>query len=82
MYDLSGELTVILITIWWLQKFGRERFNLKKLSEVRKLYQIKISKEVCSFGECINRAWENIKDNIKTSATEGLGLYELKQHQL
>ena len=24
MYDLSGELTVILITIWWLQKLGKE----------------------------------------------------------
>jgi hypothetical protein len=30
--------------------------------------------------EDINRAWENIKENIKTSATETLGLYELKQH--
>jgi hypothetical protein len=29
----------------------------------------------------INRAWENIKDNIKTSAQERLGLYELKQHK-
>jgi biotin synthase-like enzyme len=41
----------------------------------------------CSFGELkdskdINRAWENIKDNIKTSAKESLGLYELKQHKL
>jgi len=23
MHDLSGELTVILITIWWLQKLGK-----------------------------------------------------------
>jgi len=30
--------------------------------------------------EDINRAWENIKENIKTSAKESLGLYELKQH--
>ena len=22
MYDVSGELTVLLITIWWLQKLG------------------------------------------------------------
>jgi len=29
------------------------------------------------------RAWEDIrvKDNTKTSATEGLGLYELKQQK-
>ena len=26
-------------------------------------------------------AWENIKENIKTSATESLGLHELKQHK-
>jgi len=23
MYEVSGELTVILITIWWLQKLGK-----------------------------------------------------------
>jgi len=27
----------------------------------------------------MNRAWENIKETIKISATESLGLYELKQ---
>jgi len=58
MYDYSGELMVILITIWWLQKVGErlavskqaaqkfdvERFNLGTLNErkVRKNYQIKI----------------------------------------
>jgi hypothetical protein len=29
----------------------------------------------------INRAWQNIKENIQTSAKECLGLYELKQHK-
>jgi len=29
----------------------------------------------------INRAWENIKENIKTSAKESLDLHELKQHK-
>jgi len=29
----------------------------------------------------INRAWENIKENIKTSAKKSLGLHELKQHK-
>jgi predicted metallo-beta-lactamase superfamily hydrolase len=28
----------------------------------------------------MNRAWENIRENIKTSATESLGHYELQQH--
>jgi hypothetical protein len=31
--------------------------------------------------EKINRAWENIKDKIKTSATGSLGLHELKQQK-
>jgi len=31
--------------------------------------------------EDVNRAWENIKENIKTSATESLGLHEWKQHK-
>jgi len=29
----------------------------------------------------IKRAWESIKENIKTSAKESLGLQELKQHK-
>ena len=29
--------------------------------------------------EDINRAWENIKEYMKTSAKQSLGLYELKQ---
>jgi len=32
-------------------------------------------------GEDINRFSENIKENVKTSAKESLGLYELKQHK-
>ena len=37
--------------------------------------------ENLSDDEDINRAWENIKENIKTSAKESLGLQELKQHK-
>jgi hypothetical protein len=29
----------------------------------------------------MNRAWENIRENIKTSAKESLGHYELQQHK-
>ena len=29
--------------------------------------------------EKINRAWENVKENIKTSARESSDMYELKQ---
>jgi len=31
--------------------------------------------------EDINRVWENIKENIKTSAKDSLGLYVFKQHK-
>jgi len=29
----------------------------------------------------VNRAWENVKENIKTSAKERLGLHKLKHHK-
>jgi len=29
----------------------------------------------------INRTWENIQENIKTSTKEAVGLLELKQHK-
>jgi hypothetical protein len=38
--------------------------------------------ENLSDDEDINRAWENIKENIKTSAKDSPGLHELKQHEL
>ena len=28
----------------------------------------------------INRGWDSIKENIKISATESLGMHEMKQH--
>ena len=54
--------------------------------EVRKQYQIDITNrfaalENLSDEEDINRIWENIKENIKTSAKKRLGLRELKQHK-
>ena len=71
------------------QKVYGERFNLGKLNdqEERKQYQIDITNRFAPLGnlsdnEDINRAWENIKENIGTSAKESLGVYELKQHKL
>ena len=62
-----------------------ERFNLRKLNElvVRKQYQFEITNrfvalENLSDDKEINRAWENIKESIKTSAKEGLGVHKLK----
>jgi len=55
-----------------------ERFNLRKLSEldVRK-HQNEISNGYAAFenlneSEDINRAWENIKEYMKTSAKDSL----------
>jgi hypothetical protein len=65
-----------------------KRFNPRKLNEleVRKQYQIKISNkfaalENLSGNKDINRAWENIRANIKISSKKSLDLYELKQHK-
>jgi len=88
MYEVSGELTVILIYLvvakvrerlavskHAAQRFDEERCNLRKLNEmeVRKQYQIEITNrstalENTSDDDDINRDWENIKENIKTSA--------------
>jgi len=63
-----------------------ERFNLRKLNEleVRKQYHIMISNRFATLensnnSEHVNRAWENIKENVKTSTTGSLGVYELKK---
>jgi hypothetical protein len=67
--------------------FDGERFNVTKLNdqEVRKQYHIQITDRFAALenlrdDEDINRAWESMKGNIKTSASGSLGLYELKQH--
>jgi len=68
------------------QRFDRQRFNLRKLNEteVRKQYQIEITNRFAALenlndDEDVNRTWQNIKENIQTSAKERLGLHELKQ---
>ena len=70
------------------EKFDGERFNLRKLNEleVRKHYQTRnknkfAALENLSDREDINMVWENIQENIKTSAKESLGLHKLKQHK-
>jgi hypothetical protein len=59
------------------QKFDGEKFNLRKLNdlEVRKQYRIEITNRLAalenvSYDEDINRAWESIKENVKTSAKQ------------
>ena len=57
------------------QRFDRQIFNLRKLneSEVREQYQIEITNRFAALensddDEDVNRTWENIKENIQTSA--------------
>jgi len=50
-----------------------------------KEYQIMISNRSAALqnlNDCkdIKRAWENIRENNKTSVKDSLGLYELRQH--
>jgi hypothetical protein len=62
-----------------------ESFNLKKLIEVegKEKYHVEISNKFAVLENVdpeldITRAWETIRDNIKNSAKESLGYYELK----
>jgi len=62
--------------------------NLRKLSELEvwKHYQIRISNRFATLenlndSKDINRAWENIKENIISTDEDSLGLYVLKQNK-
>ena len=77
----------LAVTKQTAQKSDGGRFNLRKLNdlEVRKQYQIEITNRVATLenvseDEDINMAWESIKENIKNSVTESLGMHEMKQH--
>jgi len=70
------------------QRFDGERFNLRKLNEVEvsKQYQIETTNRFGALenlpdDEDINWVWENIKENIKTTAKESLILQEMKHHK-
>ena len=67
------------------QRFDRQRLNLRKLNEleVKNQYQIEITNRCAALenlneDEDVNSTWENIKEDIKTSAKESLGMHELK----
>ena len=49
-------------------------WRLRNRYSIYTLESLKVSEE-------IHRAWENIKENIKTSPKESPVLYELKQHK-
>jgi len=70
------------------QRFDRQRFNLRKLSEpeVREQYEIQITNKLAALenlndDEDVNRIRKSIKENIQTSAKESQGLHEFKQNK-
>jgi uncharacterized protein YaaR (DUF327 family) len=69
-------------------KFHMDRFNLKQLNEVegKEKYRIEVSNWFAALEDLdteveINTIWETIRENIKISAKESLGYYELKKHK-
>jgi hypothetical protein len=69
------------------QIFYMERFNLKKLNGVEgeDQFRVEVSNRFAALEGLdteveINSAWETIRENIKISAKESLGYFELKKH--
>jgi hypothetical protein len=65
-----------------------ERINLMKLNEVegKEQYHVEVSNRFAALEDLdteveINSAWETIQKNIKISAKESLGYYELRKHK-
>ena len=56
-----------------LNELDRKQHQIEVLNRFAALENLNDSKD-------INRAWENIKQNIKTSAKDSLDLHELKLH--
>jgi hypothetical protein len=78
----------LAVSIHTTHKFQMERFNLNKLNEVegKEQYRVEISNRCMALESLdddgdINRAWQTIKENMKVSAKESLGYYELKKHE-
>jgi hypothetical protein len=70
------------------QIFDMERFNLKKLNDVegKEQFRVEVSNRFADLEDLeaeveINSAWETIRENIKISAKEILGYFELKKHK-
>jgi 50S ribosomal subunit-associated GTPase HflX len=69
-------------------RFHMERYNLKKLNEVddKEQCHVEVSNRFGALEDLdpevkINSAWEMTQENIKVSAKESLGYYELRKHK-
>jgi uncharacterized FlaG/YvyC family protein len=65
-----------------------DKFNVKKLNEgdVKEKYQVTIRNRFAALENLedsgdINRAWDNIRENIKISTQESLGHCESEHHK-
>jgi hypothetical protein len=70
------------------QRFDMERFSLKKLNEggSKEKFRVEVSNRFAALEDLdaeleINNAWETIRENIKISAKNSLGYFELKKHK-
>ena len=63
------------------QRFDGERFNPRKLNGLEVRTNRSAALVNLSDSEDVNRAREKIKENIKISAKDSLGLHKLKQHK-
>jgi DNA repair ATPase RecN len=70
------------------QIIDMERFNVKKLNkgDVKEKYQVTITNKFAALKNFedsgdINRAWDNIRENIKILAQESLGYCESKHRK-
>jgi hypothetical protein len=66
------------------EKLDMQRFDLRKLNDAE--VKVKITNRFAALENFddnvdMSRAWENIRENIKTSAKDSLGHYELQQHK-
>lgn len=71
-----------------MHRVHMERFNLKKLNEVedKEQYRVEIKNRFAALKNLdtevdVNKAWETIREKIKTFAKKSLGNYELKNHK-
>jgi hypothetical protein len=70
-----------------VKKMDVERFNLKQLNEeVKEQYQVTIKNKFAALENLddngdINRAWETIRENIRISVKESIGLCESKSYK-
>jgi hypothetical protein len=69
-------------------RFHMERFNLKKLNDAegKEQFLVEVSNRFAALEDLdteveINSTWETIRGNIKISAKESLGYFELKKHK-